>query len=68
MQFLAELGIDSTNQGVSTGTKWIESKGPEIHSFSPVDGKKIGTTISADQLAYKQVINVSLQATKEWQQ
>jgi len=67
MQFLAELGIESANQGVSTGTKWIESKGSEIHSFSPVDGKKIGTTISADLAAYQLVINASLNAAKEWQ-
>ena len=67
MQFLAELGIESANQGVSTGTKWIESKGSEIHSFSPVDGKKIGTTISADLAAYQLVIKVSLNAAKEWQ-
>ena len=68
MQFLQQLNILSENKGVSTGTKWIESNGDVITSFSPVDGKKIGTTQSADQTAYEKVIHQSLLAGKEWQQ
>lgn len=67
MQFLAELGIEENNQGVSTGTKWINSNGMSIHSFSPVDGNKIGTTLSTDKQAYEQVILASFHASKEWQ-
>ncbi len=67
MQFLAELGIEENNQGISTGTKWINSNGTGIHSFSPVDGNKIGTTITTDKQAYEQVLLSSLHAAKEWQ-
>lgn len=67
MQFLEQLGIQTANKGVSTGTKWIESNGATIDSFSPVDGKKIGSTVAADKAAYEQVINQSLSVSKEWQ-
>jgi aldehyde dehydrogenase (NAD+) len=67
MQFLEQLGIQTANKGVSTGTKWIESNGATIDSFSPVDGKKIGSTVAADKAAYEQVINQSLSVAKEWQ-
>ncbi|MFZ2785222.1 MAG: aldehyde dehydrogenase family protein [Sediminibacterium sp.] len=67
MQFLEQLGIQTANKGVSTGTKWIESNGVTIDAFSPVDGKKIGSTVAADKAAYEQVINQSLSVAKEWQ-
>ncbi|HJV20154.1 MAG TPA: aldehyde dehydrogenase family protein [Sediminibacterium sp.] len=67
MQFLEQLGIQTANKGVSTGTKWIESNGATIDSFSPVDGKKIGSTVAADKAAYEQVISQSLSIAKEWQ-
>ncbi len=66
MQFLKDLNIQSANQGVSTGTQWIESNGAAIESYSPVDGKKIGTTKSADKSAYEKVVSTSLQAANEW--
>jgi aldehyde dehydrogenase (NAD+) len=68
MQFIQQLRILSENKGVSTGTKWIESNGDVITSFSPVDGKKIGTTQSADRAAYEKVVHQALLAGKEWQQ
>lgn len=68
MQFIQQLRILSENKGVSTGTKWIESTGDVIASFSPVDGKKIGTTQSADRAAYEKVVHQALLAAKEWQQ
>ena len=42
MDFLQTLGIEATNQGVSTGVNWLNSQGSIIDSYSPVDGKKIG--------------------------
>ena len=47
MEFLKELQVSSSNQGVSTGLKWLKSKGEKITSFSPVDGKEIGSVIGA---------------------
>lgn len=66
MDFLSTLKISSTNKGVSTGTKWIESKGELIDSFSPVDGKKIGSVIAADKDSYEAVINKAEEAFKTW--
>jgi aldehyde dehydrogenase (NAD+) len=66
MEFLKQLNIQQKNNGVSTGTQWLESKGPIIESFSPVDGKLIGSVTSADNESYQQAINKAKQAFAEW--
>jgi L-aminoadipate-semialdehyde dehydrogenase len=66
MDFLKVLGINADNPGVSTGTKWIESKGEKINSYSPVDGKLIGSVTSADKKSYEKVIQTAGQAFLEW--
>ena len=50
MQDVLELlGIQQKNGGVSTGKEWIASKGKEITSFSPVDGKAIASVTTCDE-------------------
>lgn len=66
MDFLKTLGIESTNKGVSTGTQWISSTGETIDSFSPVDGKKIGSVVAADKNTYETVITKAEEAFKTW--
>ena len=66
MKFLSELQIQAKNKGVSTGTKWITSKGVKIESFSPVDGKLIGAVSSADKDSYETVIATAQAAFVEW--
>jgi aldehyde dehydrogenase (NAD+) len=66
MDFLKTLNIESNNNGVSTGNKWIVSKGEKIKSFSPVDGKLIGSVFSADKESYSTVIDTAAKAFKEW--
>jgi len=66
MEFLKQLNIQQQNKGVSTGATWIESKGPTIESFSPVDGKLIGSVVSADAESYKQAIQKATTAFPEW--
>ncbi len=66
MEFLKTLGIASTNSGVSTGTKWIQSAGETIDSFSPVDGKKIGSLTTADKSSYETVIKKAAEAFYTW--
>jgi aldehyde dehydrogenase (NAD+) len=63
---LKELGINNSNQGVSTGMTWIKSKGEKIVSSSPVDGKIIATVISADKSSYEMVVTKAQQAFEEW--
>jgi aldehyde dehydrogenase (NAD+) len=66
MEFLKQLKIESRNQGCSTGQHWISSKGPAIDSYSPVDGKLIGTVQSADRNSYETVITQASEAFLEW--
>ena len=66
MEFLKELNIVSENDGVSTGSTWIKSKGEKIDSFSPVDGKFIGSIKSADKESFDAVIEKAASAFKEW--
>jgi aldehyde dehydrogenase (NAD+) len=66
MDFLKALNINAKNKGVSTGTKWIESKGATIESYSPVDGKLIGSVDAADKESYDAVIKKAEEAFTLW--
>jgi aldehyde dehydrogenase (NAD+) len=66
MEFLTQLGIAALNPAASTGTQWIPGHGDIIDSFSPVDGKKIGSVHSADQPTYDAVVQKAQQAFEEW--
>lgn len=60
------LGIKASNYGVSTGKNWIKSSGQRLESYSPVDGKHIGSVQSADEHSFKKVIEVADRAFQEW--
>jgi aldehyde dehydrogenase (NAD+) len=66
MDFLKTLRVESLNKGASTGLNWIGSKGDKIDSYSPVDGKLIGSAAGADRSAYDAVVNKAEVAFKEW--
>src|SRR5512138_1359283 len=66
MEFLKTLRIKETNEGVSTGTNWLSSKGEVMESTSPVDGKTIGKVVSADKASYEAVIKKAEEAFKQW--
>jgi aldehyde dehydrogenase (NAD+) len=66
MEFLRQLKIENRNQGSSTGGNWIASKGTVIDSFSPVDGKLIGSVIASDRESYESVIKQAQAAFTEW--
>jgi len=63
---LSVLGIRKSNPGVSTGTKWYRSSGRQIQSYSPADGKLIGSVQGGDEKTYNKVVAKSLDAFKEW--
>jgi len=65
--FLKKLGLTANNSGVSTGSKWITGKKGAITSFSPVDGKIIGTVSEASKADYNKVVRTAQKAQKEWQ-
>ena len=66
MDFLKELHVEADNSGVSTGSKWIKSTGEKINSFSPVDGKLIGSVTSVDKESYEKIIQTAEAAFKQW--
>lgn len=65
---LKELGIKSSNPGVSTGTKWIKSTGPVLKSYSPVDGNLIATVQPTNEKTFKKVVEVSRKGFEQWRQ
>jgi aldehyde dehydrogenase (NAD+) len=66
MEFLSALGIESFNQGLSTGRHWLGSSGTPIPSYSPVDGKHIASVFQADRDGYEAVVRKSQEAFLEW--
>jgi aldehyde dehydrogenase (NAD+) len=65
-QVLQELGIQSKNAGVSTGTKSWNGKGESIHSLSPVDGRVIGEVEQATADDYAMIIETAQKAFVYW--
>jgi aldehyde dehydrogenase (NAD+) len=66
MDFLKKLKLDSHNKGVSSGVEWHEGTGESLDSFSPVDGKKIGSIQLADKEGYELVMDRASTAFTEW--
>lgn len=63
---LDSLGVRRSNQGVSTGSEWLRSKGDRIESYSPADGKLIGSVQSGDARSYERVVETASRAFLEW--
>jgi aldehyde dehydrogenase (NAD+) len=63
---LAQLGIQSTNSGASTGSNWMNTTGATIDSISPVDGKLIASVQSATAADYNALIEKAQEAFVEW--
>jgi aldehyde dehydrogenase (NAD+) len=63
---LATLGVSRSNSGTSTGSKWYKTKGAKLESYSPADGKLIGTVQATDEKAYEAVIKQAAQAFETW--
>jgi aldehyde dehydrogenase (NAD+) len=68
MDFLKALKIQAQNAGVATGGQWIKTTGPQIDSFSPVDGQRIGSVQSTDKAGYETVIAKAQEAFLAWRQ
>jgi aldehyde dehydrogenase (NAD+) len=62
---LAELGIQSHNAATSTGSQWMPGTG-KIESFSPVDGKLIGTVANTTKEEYEAAIVSAQKAFESW--
>ena len=62
---LDALDINPQNYGTSTGSKWTNSN-KKINSFSPVDGKKIGSVSVTTKDDFEKIINTASSAFKVW--
>ena len=64
-EVLQILGISEINEGSSTGSNWF-SNGALIESYSPVDGRLIGSVKSTTEDDYNKVINTATAAFRSW--
>ncbi len=65
---LKNLGINTDNAGASTGLIWWNTNGKKIESYSPADGKLIGSVNSAEKSDYEKVIQKAQEAFITWRQ
>ncbi len=65
-EVLTTLGIQRRNQGVSTGSTWYKTSAELIESYSPVDGKLIGSVYATDARAFDKVVAKAQSAFLEW--
>ncbi len=65
-QSLLDLGVKRVNKGICTGTKWYDTKGDRIDSFSPADGELIGNVNQATKIDYEKMMKVAEEAFKIW--
>jgi len=66
MDFLSQLKITNNNNGVFTGDQWLSSKGEKLESYSPVDGKLIGSVNTVDKESYEVVLQKAQEAFLRW--
>jgi aldehyde dehydrogenase (NAD+) len=65
---LSALSIRKTNPGTSTGKKWYNARTTLLDSYSPVDGKLVGSVYTTDEPTFQKVVGKSTQAFEEWRQ
>ncbi|MBK7172471.1 MAG: aldehyde dehydrogenase family protein [Bacteroidales bacterium] len=63
---LAHLGVEAINNGASTGVEWIETKGDETSSFSPIDGALLGKVRNATIDDYESIVKKAQDAYLKW--
>ncbi|NNE30306.1 MAG: aldehyde dehydrogenase family protein, partial [Saprospiraceae bacterium] len=64
--FLTKLGLKQKNNGTSTGLKSTATSKKYIESYSPVDGKLIGSVSQTSKAEYEKVIKAAQKAFDSW--
>ena len=64
-QALEQLGVVAINEGTSTGSNNF-SNGAIIESYSPVDGKLIGSVKTTTKEDYEKMMSIATSAFKSW--
>lgn len=67
MDFLRKLGLKQSNHGTSTGLH-TEGGRKSIKSFSPTDGKQIGSVTTTSREQYEAVMAKAEEAFKVWRE
>lgn len=65
-EMLKQLGIKEVNNGACTGTKWFDTTGEIIESYSSSDGALIGKIRQATADDYETIIQTAQEAFKKW--
>jgi aldehyde dehydrogenase (NAD+) len=66
MQFLKTFGLEENNSGTSTGAHFFKSETGKVESFSPVDGKAIGSVFVSTKEEYEAVVAKAQEAFLYW--
>ncbi len=67
-ELLQALQIQPVNEGVSTGSGWLQTTGGKLDAYSPVDGSCIASVHMADKQAYETVLTTAQKAFAAWRQ
>ena len=65
-EVLKVLGIKPVNSGANTGTKWVDTKGEILDSYSSADGEKIASVKQATADDYEKIIYGGQYAFIQW--
>lgn len=63
-----EIDTEHINPGVSTGHAFKTGKGTVIDSYSPADGKRIGSIGTASREDFEEVVQTAQKAFEQWRQ
>jgi len=63
---LRTFNIKEAQSGVWIGGRALKASGPVIRSYSPVDGKFIGSVTTADDAAYQEAMAANVEAFRAW--
>src|SRR5215217_7776032 len=67
MSYLSNVPhLKERNDGVSTGMRWIKGSAGTLESFSPVDGKLIGSVTMTSKSDYDTVVQQAEKGFLEW--
>jgi aldehyde dehydrogenase (NAD+) len=65
-EILKQLHIEASNLGVSTGTQWMDGKGAQLDSYSPINNDYLATTQHTTRAVYDEVVTKAQKAAKSW--
>jgi aldehyde dehydrogenase (NAD+) len=63
---LDQLGLEQVNEGLCSGTRWIDTTGEVLTSFSPADGKPIADVKQCTRADYEMLVSKAAEAFAAW--